>query len=120
MTRTPKSLLQRLRQAADRTAWEQFVALYTPLLYRWALRLGLQGPDAADAVQDVFVILVRRLPHFEYDPSRSFRAWLKKVTRDVWRLRCRRAAGKEAVSLDDLNGQVDLAQLETLERHLHE
>jgi RNA polymerase sigma-70 factor (ECF subfamily) len=55
--------------------------------------VGLTGEDAADLVQDVFVTLVQKLPHFEYDPGKSFRAWLRTVTENRWRdLRRRRAA----------------------------
>ena len=35
MTRTPVSLLERLRSRLDREAWDRFVELYAPLLYRW-------------------------------------------------------------------------------------
>ena len=36
----PASLLERLRQPEAPQAWEHFVKLYTPLLARWAQRLG--------------------------------------------------------------------------------
>jgi RNA polymerase sigma-70 factor (ECF subfamily) len=77
---TPASLLERLRQPAQDQAWARFVELYTPLIYSWARRLGLAPPEAADLVQDVFVLLVQKLPYFTYDPSRSFHAWLRTVT----------------------------------------
>jgi hypothetical protein len=32
MDTTPVSLLEQLRQPADPSAWDRFVALYTPLL----------------------------------------------------------------------------------------
>ncbi len=51
MDETPASLLERLRQRADHAAWGRFVELYTPLLYYWARRAGLQQQDAADLVQ---------------------------------------------------------------------
>jgi RNA polymerase sigma-70 factor (ECF subfamily) len=75
---TPISLLRSMRltgeEAKTATAWGEFVELYTPLLYSWARRLGLQPPDASDLVQDVFLILVRKLPELHYDPEKSFRA----------------------------------------------
>ena len=37
--------------AMDQEGWTRFVQLYTPLLYFWARRLGLQEQDAADLVQ---------------------------------------------------------------------
>src|SRR5438552_1694044 len=66
MHTTSISLLERIRQPAEREAWGRFVELYTPLLYYWACRLGMQESDAADLVQDVFAVLVQKLPVFTY------------------------------------------------------
>jgi RNA polymerase sigma-70 factor (ECF subfamily) len=85
MTRTPSSLLERLRQPFEPEAWARFVALYTPLLYSWARRLGLQEQDAADLVQDVFVTLLQVLPTFNYDRQQSFRKWLRTVAINRWK-----------------------------------
>ena len=71
MTKTPSSLLERLRQPFEAAAWEQFVSLYTPLIYSWGRRVGLQEQDAADLVQDVFVTLVQVLPTFTYDRHKA-------------------------------------------------
>jgi RNA polymerase sigma-70 factor (ECF subfamily) len=49
---TPVSLLGRLRRPDDLEAWGRFVELYTPLLYYWARRQGLQQADAKDLVQE--------------------------------------------------------------------
>lgn len=76
---TPASLLYRLRDADQTLAWDRFVELYSPLMFHWAKKLGCQESDAADLVQDVFVILWRKLPEFEYDSGRSFHAWLKTI-----------------------------------------
>jgi RNA polymerase sigma-70 factor (ECF subfamily) len=102
MNSTPVSLLERLRRPDEQAAWERFVQLYTPLLCHWARRLGWQGPEAADLVQDVFAVLVRRLPEFRYDPGKRFRAWLWTVTVNC----CRRQRGRPALVLTD-----DLATL---------
>jgi len=81
MLSTSVTLLQRVRQRDDQAAWERFVSLYTPLLFRWALRAGLNESDAADLVQDVLLLLMNELPTFEYDPQRgTFRGWLKTLT----------------------------------------
>ncbi|OAI55011.1 hypothetical protein AYO44_13740 [Planctomycetaceae bacterium SCGC AG-212-F19] len=82
---TPGSLLERLKQPNEQQAWTRFVQLYTPLLYDWARRVGVQEPDAADLVQDVFTVLVRKLPEFHYDQSKSFRGWLRTVLLNRWR-----------------------------------
>lgn len=85
MDTTSASLLDRLRQPQQPHAWNQFVQLYTPLLYGWAHSLGLNDNDAADLVQEVFAALLQKLGEFRYDPSRSFRAWLRTVLRNKWR-----------------------------------
>lgn len=94
MHTTPLSLLENLRAErleVTKAAWARFADLYTPLLYGWACRLGLQQSDAADLVQDVFVILVRKLPAFRHDGQRSFRGWLRTVLQNQWRDRRVRA-----------------------------
>ncbi|OAI46314.1 hypothetical protein AYO44_11475 [Planctomycetaceae bacterium SCGC AG-212-F19] len=95
MHTTPVSLLERLHQpgsASITPAWERFVELYTPLLHTWASRLNLTETDAADLVQDVFVVLLRKLPEFRYDPQQSFRGWLRAMMSNQWRDRQRRAS----------------------------
>jgi RNA polymerase sigma-70 factor (ECF subfamily) len=93
MNTTHPSLLQQLKQSADqaesKAAWNWFVRLYTPLLFYWARRFGLQDHDAADLVQDVFTVLVKKLPEFSYDGTGSFRGWLRTVTLNKFRDRLR-------------------------------
>ena len=90
MTRTPVSLLDKLCRHSDPAAWEHFVQLYTPLLQFWARKLGLADADAADLVQDVFTILVEKLPDFRYDPEKRFRGWLWTILVNQVRARQRR------------------------------
>src|SRR5262249_61831187 len=96
MPSPPLSLLERLRRPGesgrDADAWSRFVDLYAPLLFYWARRLGLAEPDAADLVQDVFLVLVRQLPTFRHDGRHSFRAWLHTILLNHWRDRLRRPA----------------------------
>src|SRR5262245_61352150 len=94
MTTTPASLLERLRQPADQSAWSRFVDLYSPLIYSWGQQVGLQPSDAADLVQDVFALLVQKMPAFAYNHNGSFRAWLKTVTLNKWRENSRKAAAR--------------------------
>jgi RNA polymerase sigma-70 factor (ECF subfamily) len=97
---TSVSLLERVRRPGDAEAWERFVHLYTPLLSWWASRAGLPPQDVADLLQDVFTLLLEKLPEFTYDPGRSFRAWLRTVTLNKLRERFRRAALPVAVGTD--------------------
>src|SRR5947209_2872310 len=45
---TRASLLVRLRDPRDEAGWREFVDLYTPLVYGYARKQGLQDADAAD------------------------------------------------------------------------
>lgn len=76
---TSITLLHRIR-SADSVAWNRFVDLYTPLIFRWARSRGLNVNDAADLTQDIFATLLQKLPDFRYDQAKSFRAWLKTIT----------------------------------------
>lgn len=81
-SRTSASLLARLRQSpADQTAWAEFVDRYGRKLYGWCRHWGLQETDAQDVTQDVLVRLAAKMRDFAYDPSRSFRGWLKTLAR---------------------------------------
>jgi RNA polymerase sigma-70 factor (ECF subfamily) len=105
MTTTPVSLLEQLRRPGEQAAWVEFVRLYSPLLFYWARKAGLQESDAADLTQEVFAILVQKLPEFRYDENKSFRAWLRTIALNKWRdsrrKRVRQSAELDA-GLDDL------------------
>ena len=81
-SQTSTSLLELLRQdPRNAQAWLRFVRRYRPKIYGWCREWGLQGADAEDVAQDVLAKLTAKMAHFQYDPSRCFRAWLKTVTR---------------------------------------
>jgi len=82
---TSLSLLERLQKNPDDPqAWNLFVERYQPRIRWWCVTWGLQDSDADDVAQDVLVKLFAALRKFQYDPSRSFRAWLKTVTQHAW------------------------------------
>ena len=91
-----RCLLERLRQPTDHQAWRRFVALYTPLLFFSACRMGLQARDSADLVQEVFTSVLEQLPTFQLDGHKSFRSWLRTIAVDRWcdHLRRRAVAGR--------------------------
>jgi hypothetical protein len=53
MDSTSPTLLDQLRGPDRAAAWRRFVALYTPLLARWAGRARVPDADRPDLVQDV-------------------------------------------------------------------
>ncbi len=85
-SRTSVTLLGRLRHdPKDQSAWNDFVARYQPQILRWSRAWGLKEPDALDIAQAVLAKLSGLMARFAYDPSRSFRAWLKTLTHHAWR-----------------------------------
>jgi RNA polymerase sigma factor (sigma-70 family) len=85
-SRTQRTLLERLAQSGgqNQAAWSEFVDRYGRRIYGWCLRWGLQEADALDVSQIVLLKLARRMKDFIYDPERSFRSWLKTITRNAW------------------------------------
>jgi len=120
MYTTSISLLERLRRTGDQKAWQRFVHLYTPLLYYWARRTGLAVEETADLVQEVLLVLVQKLPEFDYDPERSFRGWLRTVTLNKWRERCRRLPfPADAAGLSDVADPGELDPFDEAEYRQH-
>jgi RNA polymerase sigma-70 factor (ECF subfamily) len=84
-SRTSATLLGRLRDCpADQAAWAEFVDRYGGQIYDWCRRWKLQDADALDVTQAVLVKLALRMRTFSYDPSRSFRGWLRTLTQHAW------------------------------------
>ncbi|MFV2065675.1 MAG: RNA polymerase sigma factor [Pirellulales bacterium] len=83
---TQATLLVRVRDRNDHEAWKRFVDIYTPVVYGYARRQGLQDADAADLTQDVMRSVAAAIPEFRYDRQRgTFRGWLFTVARNKLR-----------------------------------
>jgi RNA polymerase sigma-70 factor (ECF subfamily) len=113
------NLLTRLGQdPPDQAGWDEFVERYGRHIYLWCRHWRLQHADAEDVTQDILVKLTRRLRDFVYDPSRSFRGWLKTVAHHAWRdfvdsrRHARRAAGDSQAQevMLTVEAREDLAQ----------
>jgi len=89
---TSASLLQRLRVGGDDADWQRLVGLYTPLIRTWVGRHVRQADDVHDLVQQVFTVVVFKLPAFVHTgrPG-AFRHWLRSITANhlhaYWRAR---------------------------------
>ncbi len=79
---TRPSLLVRLRDPRDEAAWSEFIDLYTPLIYSYARKQGLQDADAVDLCQEVLSNIAGAVSRLEYDPQRGpFRCWFFTIVR---------------------------------------
>ncbi len=107
---TRESLLLRLRVTRDGRAWDEFVAIYRPMIYRMARRRGMQDADAQDLTQTVLLSVARKIGDWKVDGDRArFRTWLARVARnsivDAFRRRARDGAAGGTTALARLQQQ---------------
>ncbi|MEP3480985.1 MAG: RNA polymerase sigma factor [Fuerstiella sp.] len=77
---TRNSLLLEVRDLKNRQAWEEFSAIYRPVIFRLAQFKGLQTQDAEDLTQQVLINVARAINGWEPDPDKAkFRTWLRRV-----------------------------------------
>ena len=81
---TRTSLIAQLGSPEDREAWDQFVIMYRPVIYRMARRRGMQDADAQDLVQAVLMRVAGAIQGWEKSsPETKFRHWLRRVARNA-------------------------------------
>jgi RNA polymerase sigma-70 factor (ECF subfamily) len=117
------TLLGRLhRDPTNQAAWAEFVDHYGARIYTWCRKWGLQEADAQDVTQNVLLKLARKMGEFTYDPSRSFRAWLKTLTHHAWSdfLESRARPGLGSGDSQAIDALQSVAAREDLVRQLEE
>ncbi len=116
-SQTSPTLLGRLRQEPiDQAAWSELVERYGRRIFSWCRQGGLQEADAEDVTQMVLVRLAERMRTFSYDPAKSFRGWLRTLTRHAWSdfVPARQRGGEERVGSAASAGEAAEAVLERL------
>jgi RNA polymerase sigma-70 factor (ECF subfamily) len=86
--------------ASSRPALSELFHAHADFVWRALRRLGLSPPDAEDGVQEVFLVVNRRLR--TYEEKGAMRAWLfvicRQIARQEYRRRKTRAALDETAS----------------------
>jgi len=80
---TRYSLLRRLYDRADASAWSEFCSIYEPVIYRFAKRFKLQDADAREVSQEVLLTVSRKVESFDTLANGRFRGWLSKLARNA-------------------------------------
>lgn len=81
---TRESLIIQVKDPENREAWEKFVLIYRPVIFRAALARGLQEADAQDLAQQVLLAVASAIGDWEKrNESTRFRHWLRRVTRNA-------------------------------------
>ena len=86
MTQFPETratLLADVQSPENREAWEEFVFIYRPVIYRMARRRGLQDADAQDVTQNILIRVANAIGQYEQKEGTRFRHWLKRVARNA-------------------------------------
>ena len=80
MDSTRGSLLLRIRDRGDQSAWVQFDQIYRPMVLKFARARGLDSYTAEDVAQSVMLTVQSHINDFDYDPKCGrFRGWLKTI-----------------------------------------
>ena len=98
----PTDLIVRAR-AGDSQAWGDLYREFAPAIFRFCRRAMPTQEDAEDATMEIFMKLREKL--VQYDPGRSFTAWLYRVAANhCWDMLRRRKArhDKDTQDIDDL------------------
>lgn len=81
---TSESFLIRLRDPSDSAAWQEFVEVFGPMVYRVARSRGLQPNDAEDVAQAVYLAVTQQIESWISRTERGlFRAWLQTIARNI-------------------------------------
>lgn len=75
----PSLILRLASDPTDQAAWRSFVAAYAPRIVRWCRDWGIPDKEMEDVTQQVLLKLLKRMGGFRYDPSRTFRGWLRTL-----------------------------------------
>lgn len=94
---TRATLLQRLKAdgTAREIAWNEFYALYGPIIARFARARGVRREDIDELIQDIVSGFFAVQPRFVYDPTKGrFRAYLMACVANAVRTRLRRISAE--------------------------
>ena len=97
LTGTRSSVLRKIRDPENASAWERFFDQYADFIFSLARRSGLQAADADDILQTVLIEVAKSIQTFEYDRTKGkFRSWLATCAQhritDLLRVKYRREA----------------------------
>src|SRR5580704_6145748 len=98
---TNPTLLNRLGDWRDHEAWVDFVARYDPVIRSASRRYRLDADTTEELCQRVWIDLARRMRAFRYDPGRTFRGWLCRLSQSRAIDLLRRKKADAVQSLED-------------------
>ena len=109
---TSVSLLERLKSAEpDDPNWRRLHDIYEPWILCWLARVPELRSESHDLAQDVLIVVVKELPHFNRQRDGSFRRWLGNVVVNRIRSYLKKRKRRPLVGLDGASGVAFVEQL---------
>ena len=104
------TLLARVRKQ-EPEAWQRFVDLFGPTVYRWCRAAAIEKDEAGDVVQDVFLAVAKNVQRFDREKaSGSFTAWIASIARNKIHDHYRRLA-RRPIARGGTAAQMSIAEL---------
>jgi RNA polymerase sigma factor (sigma-70 family) len=114
----PTELIVRAR-SGDADAWGDLYREFAPAIYRFCRRAMPTREDAEDATMEIFMKLRDKLA--QYDPGRSFTAWLYKVAANhCWDMLRRRKVRQDKETEDVSEVPIESPDPNQLEKLIEE
>ncbi len=79
MIETSITWLGRLTDNPAEKDWQRLNQVYAKLLTSWCARAGVRTGDCDDIVQEVLMVIVRRVNQFEHRHCGAFRGWIRMI-----------------------------------------
>jgi RNA polymerase sigma-70 factor (ECF subfamily) len=106
MLTTHTTFVEGLRQM-DRDVWDEFVALYEPLLFSYVRKNNVPEHEAGDVVQNIWIALWKYMPRFRFDRTKGrFRTWLYKIAYHAAKDYHRHGGKVKPLNLDELADEI--------------
>jgi RNA polymerase sigma-70 factor (ECF subfamily) len=91
-------------QAENPLAFEELVNRYSMRVFTLANRVTKHKEDAEDVMQEVFVLVMRKITAFR--GQSSFSSWIYRVTLNCALMRLRKRRQDKSISMEDMMSQV--------------
>jgi len=76
---TSLSWLGRLVETPSGAEWQRLSEVYGPLVASWVEHADVASADVDDVVQEVLIVVLKRVSEFEHQHPGAFRAWLRAI-----------------------------------------
>ncbi len=102
--RTRISLVGKIRDQQNESAWTEFVVCYRKYLYNFILHMGFSHYDAEEIVQIALIKIWDAMPDFNYQPEKGrFRAWLCTIAGNTAKNFIRSKGGSSNLALSGIS-----------------